>query len=170
MNKFLQFSIKTYVVVTQWNCLSMAVLMSTQNLCLFFLRKNGNEPRHDKTNKVSVHPAKTQISLGIRPVWSESSLFAWRKLGSLATHSAHNKGSDQTGWMPRLHWAYSHFVGFVMSRLKLSLKLSSNTHLICFSNSALTTTLVVCILRLLNNDTGSSWGFKFSIKRRRKST
>ena len=32
------------------------------------------EPRHDKTNKMSVRPAKTQISLGIRPVWSESSL------------------------------------------------------------------------------------------------
>ena len=29
-----------------------------------------NEPRHDKTNKMSVRPAKTQISLGIRPVWS----------------------------------------------------------------------------------------------------
>ena len=28
-------------------------------------------------------PAKTQISLGIRPVWSESSLSAWRKLVSL---------------------------------------------------------------------------------------
>ena len=27
------------------------------------------EPRHDKTNKRSVRPAKTQISLGIRPVW-----------------------------------------------------------------------------------------------------
>ena len=27
------------------------------------------EPRHDKTNKVTVHPAKTQFSLGIRPVW-----------------------------------------------------------------------------------------------------
>ena len=27
-----------------------------------------NEPRHDKTNKVSVRPAKTQISLGIRSV------------------------------------------------------------------------------------------------------
>ena len=26
------------------------------------------EPRHDKTNKVTVCPAKTQISLGIRPV------------------------------------------------------------------------------------------------------
>ena len=27
-----------------------------------------HEPRHDKTNKVSVCPAKTQISLGISPV------------------------------------------------------------------------------------------------------
>ena len=43
-----------------------------------------NKPRHDKTNKVRVRPAKTQISLGIRPVWSESSLSTWRNLGSLA--------------------------------------------------------------------------------------
>ena len=34
------------------------------------------ESQHDKTNKVVVRPAKTQISLGIRPVWSESSLGA----------------------------------------------------------------------------------------------
>ena len=27
-----------------------------------------NEPRHDKTNKMRVRPAKTQISLGICPV------------------------------------------------------------------------------------------------------
>ena len=45
-------------------------------------------------------PVKTQISLGIRPVWSESSLSAWRKLGSLATHWAHREDSDQTGRMP----------------------------------------------------------------------
>ena len=32
------------------------------------------EPRHDKTNKMSVRPAKTQISLSIRPVWSAFSL------------------------------------------------------------------------------------------------
>ena len=38
-----------------------------------------------KPTKWHVHPAKTQISLGIRPVWSESSLSAWRKLGSLVT-------------------------------------------------------------------------------------
>ena len=29
-----------------------------------------SEPRHDKTNKMSVHPVKTQISLGICSVWS----------------------------------------------------------------------------------------------------
>ena len=28
------------------------------------------EPRHDKTNKMSVRPAKIQISLGIRLIWS----------------------------------------------------------------------------------------------------
>ena len=39
-----------------------------------------------QTNNVAVRPAKTQISLGIRPVWSESSLSAWRKLCSLSTH------------------------------------------------------------------------------------
>ena len=35
---------------------------------------NANEPPHDKTNKMSVRRAKTQISLGILPVWSESSI------------------------------------------------------------------------------------------------
>ena len=65
------------------------------------------KPPHDKTNKVSVHSAKTQISLGIRPVWSESSLSAWRKLGSLATHWVHSEDSDQTGRMPRLIWVFA---------------------------------------------------------------
>ena len=34
------------------------------------------EPPHDKNNKLTVRPAKTQIILGIRPVLSESSLCA----------------------------------------------------------------------------------------------
>ena len=49
-----------------------------------------------KNNKVSLRPAKTQISLGIRPVWPESPLSAWRNLGSLATLWAHSEDSDQT--------------------------------------------------------------------------
>ena len=58
-----------------------------------------------KPTKWHVHPAKTQISLSIRPVWSESSLSVWRNLGSLAAHWVHSENSDQTGWMPRLVWS-----------------------------------------------------------------
>ena len=78
-----------------------------------------NEPPHAKTNKMTVRPAKTHISLGIRPVWSESSLSAWRKFGSLATHWTHTEDSEQTwrnisvnnridmrflGWTFKLTW------------------------------------------------------------------
>ena len=52
-------------------------------------------------------PAKTQISLGIRSVWSESSLSAWRNLGSLATHWAHSEDSDQVWPIPRLNWVFA---------------------------------------------------------------
>ena len=76
-----------------------------------------HEPWHDKTNKMSVRPAKIQISLGICPVWSESSLSAWRNLGSLATHWAHSEDSDQTGRMPRLIWV---FAGRTLTLLVLS--------------------------------------------------
>ena len=81
-----------------------------------------SEPRHDKTNKVNVRPAKTQISLGIRPVWSESSLSAWRKLGSLATYRAHSEDSCQTGRMHRLIWV---FAGRTVTLLFLSCRGSS---------------------------------------------
>ena len=53
------------------------------------------EPPHDKTNKMSVRPAKTQISLGIRPVCLSADAQA-----------------DQS-----LRWAHNHIVGFVMRRL-----------------------------------------------------
>ena len=52
------------------------------------------------------------------PVWSESLLSVWRKLGFLATHWAHSEDSDQTGGMLRLIWVFAgrtcHLVGFVM--------------------------------------------------------
>ena len=46
-----------------------------------------------KPTKWPVRPAKTQISLGNHPVWSESSLSAQRSLG----FRAHREDSDQTG-------------------------------------------------------------------------
>ena len=66
-----------------------------------------HELPHDKINKMTLRPAKTRISLGIRPVWSESSLSAWRKLGSLATHWVHSEDFDQTGRMHRLIWVFA---------------------------------------------------------------
>ena len=54
-------------------------------------------------------PAKTQISLCIRPVWS---VF----LGSLATNWAHSEDSDQTGQPP----GWSEFAGRTLILLVLS--------------------------------------------------
>ena len=82
-----------------------------------------HEPRHDKTSKMRVRPAKTRVSLGICPVWSESLLSTWRKLGSLATHWAHSEDSDQTRRMLRLIWV---FVGCTLILLVLSYRGSHN--------------------------------------------
>ena len=48
----------------------------------------------------------------LRSAWAsaqsdQSSLTAWRKHGSLATHWAHSEDSDQTGQMPRLIWVFT---------------------------------------------------------------
>ena len=67
-------------ILMEWCPIIMKILKIWRQLChsptsyssLF-------EPQHDKTNKVSVCPAKTRISLGIRPVWS---VFAVRLMGS----------------------------------------------------------------------------------------
>ena len=70
---------------------------------------------------MTVRPAKIQISLGIRSVWSESSLCAqWVAKDPIFLH-ADSEDSDQTGRMPRLIWVFAgrtcHVVGFVMRRL-----------------------------------------------------
>ena len=71
-------------------------------ICLFFqwYRLSTFEPRHDRTNKMSVHLAKIQISLGINK----------------SVHPAKTRislgGSDLS-----LCWVHTRFVGFVMSRL-----------------------------------------------------
>ena len=75
------------------------------------------EPRHDKTNKMSVRPAKTQISLGIRPVWS---VFAVRMKVLCYPLSAQRRlWSDWADTLADLnfHWARSHVVCFIMSQL-----------------------------------------------------
>ena len=54
-----------------------------------------------------MRPAKTQISLGIRPVWSESLLCAqWVAKDPSFLHGD-SEDSDQTGQMPRLIWVFA---------------------------------------------------------------
>ena len=54
-----------------------------------------------------LRPAKTQISLGICPVWSESSLCAqWVAKDPSFLH-VDSEDSDQTGRMPRLIWVFT---------------------------------------------------------------
>ena len=75
------------------------------------------EPPRDKTNNVAVRPVKTQISLGIRPVWSESSLYAqWVAKGPSFLH-VDCEDSDQTWRMPRLIWVLA---GHTLTLLVLS--------------------------------------------------
>ena len=71
-----------------------------------------------KPTKWHVCPAKTQISLGIHPDWSESLLCAQWVAKDPSFLQADSEDSDQTERMPRLIWVFTgcicHFVGFVM--------------------------------------------------------
>ena len=70
-------------------------------------QKKTFEPRHDQTNKVTACSAKTQISLCIHPVWSESSLCAQWIAQDPRFLDADSEDSDQTERMPRLIWVFA---------------------------------------------------------------
>ena len=80
----------------------------------------------DKTNNVVVRPAKTQISLGIRPVWS---VFAVRmKKAWVLSYPLSAQRRLWSDWAdaqadPSLRWAHTHFVGFVTRWLIIRLLL-----------------------------------------------
>ena len=85
---------------------------------------------HLMTNptKWPLRPAKTQISVGVRPVWSESSQCAqWVAKDPMFLH-ADSEDFDQTGRMPRLICVFTgrngHFAGCVMRRHMYTLQLS----------------------------------------------
>ena len=82
-------------------CIFLLPLITAMNYTFIY------EPRIDKTNKMAVCPAKTQISLGIRPVWTESSLCTqWVAKDPSFLH-ADSEDSDQTRQMPSLNWGFA---------------------------------------------------------------
>ena len=71
-------------------------------------------PPHDKTNKMTVHPVKTQIGLGIRPVYQSSLCAQWVAKDPSFLH-AESEDSVKTRQMPSLnclHWAHMPFCCF----------------------------------------------------------
>ena len=54
-----------------------------------------------------VRSTKTQISLRISVVWSESSPSTWRNFASLAIQNAPSEDSDQTARMRSLIWIFA---------------------------------------------------------------
>ena len=56
---------------------------------------------------MSERPAKTQISLGIRPVWSEPSLCAQSVTKDPSFLHTDSEDSDQTGRMRRVIWVFA---------------------------------------------------------------
>ena len=93
------------------------------------------EPPHDKTNKMTVRPAKTQISLGIRPVWS---VFAVRmKKAWVLSYPLSTQRRLWSDWADAqadlsLCWMHSHFIGFVMRRLIYTLSISKGDYCLPF--------------------------------------
>ena len=51
--------------------------------------------------------AKTQISLHMEAVWSESSLSAWRNFAFLVIQNMPSEDSYQTAWMCRQIWTFA---------------------------------------------------------------
>ena len=88
-------------------------------LCAFILLAT-NELPHDKTNKMTVRPAKTQICLGIHPVWS---VFAVRmKKAWVLSYPLSARRRLWSDWADAqadlsLHWAHMPFC-FVIRRLQ----------------------------------------------------
>ena len=79
---------------------------------------------------MAVCPAKTQISLGIRPVWSEPSLCAYWVAKDTSFLHVHSEDSAQTRRMPRLIWV---FAGRTATLLVLSWGSSNNEQKQCKS-------------------------------------
>ena len=83
---------------------------------------------HDKTNKVTMCPAKTQISLGIPSVWSESSLCTQciAKDPSFL-HTGGGGGGQRRLWSD---WAHMPFCWFCHEAAHMSLRLRNMSLLI----------------------------------------
>ena len=107
--------------------IAAAILEHSLKFVFLSLMLDITEPRHDKTNKMTVRPAKTQISLGIHPNWSELAWASAQSDQSLRYPHEESVGpsyplsAQRRLWSIWTDWVFAertdHFVGFVMRRL-----------------------------------------------------
>ena len=95
----------------------VAVLVTIQPLCLYHKTRTtlATEPRHDKTNKMSVRPAKTDPPSLIK-VFAVRMKKAWVLSYPLSAQWRHWSDWADTQADLSLRWVQSNFVSFVMSR------------------------------------------------------
>ena len=67
-----------------------------------------------KPTKWTVHPAKTQFSLSIHPVWSVFAVYSVGSWEPKVSSCGKTKYSDQTGQMPKLVWIFAERTSHLM--------------------------------------------------------
>ena len=109
-----KYAVKTMLYLSFMLCLSQEILLTLLCMLLFMIHI-WNKPPHDKTNKMTECSAKTQISLGIGPVWSESSLCTqWVAKDPSFLHADSEDWSDWANAQAdlSLHWVHKPFCWF----------------------------------------------------------
>ena len=109
-------------------CLFLLPLMHLQQCHL----QSKSEPQHDKTNKMTVRPAKTQSSLpSLISLHCALNGYLGAQVSSCGQRKLWSEWADAQGDLS-LRWAHTHSVGFVMSWLKLVISsppiLTGNLH------------------------------------------
>ena len=120
----------TYVTaittVEEFHCSTYTCIALSSHVEMRQITNSQFEPRHDKTNKMNVHPVKTQISLGIHPVWSASSLCAQWVANDPRFLHADSGDSDQTRHMPFCWFCHE------VAHLIFSTQLQMNEKVLCW--------------------------------------
>ena len=110
----MKFGIGSWIAYIFFNITFEHHLKHTKNCWQSEIESSLYEPPHDKTNKMSVRPAKTQISLGIFAVCMKK---AWVLSYPLSAQRRLWPDWADAQADLSLCWEHTHFVGFVMSRL-----------------------------------------------------
>ena len=99
--------------------------INKKTLQFYMFPDNQIEEIEPKRQKTYLHPVKTQVSLCICAVWSESSLTAFWIVKGVKFLYADNEDSDQTTRMRSLIWVFVGYrcqrVRYIMLRIKYKL-------------------------------------------------